>query len=400
MLHTTAGIGTYSGDGSTVNASRWGKFKQKISQTLDSGFATTFDSHVIAGYRFLMRYYGEGDRIYIFGFSRGAFTARFLARMISQVGLLSRGNEEMVPFAYKIYQDYEMGVYDDYRERKKAEQNGKEPSKDTNPKITYIKNFKTTFCRHEHPKGEVHSDVESGIKVHFLGLFDTVNSVGTFDIPWSKQVILPMVGGTAEHVRHAVAIDERRVKFKAALLAQDKKDEAHQTEDIKEVWFPGNHGDVGGGWPAVDPKIANEKKSFWQKIVDIFVAETDIDPCEDVRDDHFQQSDIALKWMIDELDGIPGDQLEWDMKRKEGFLKYYKMRREQAISSKLHDTMEYGGGSSFAMTFFWKFMGTLTLLNFPALPARYLTFRSRVPPFHQALGVHERHLEIYRLPLK
>ena len=42
-----------------------------------------------------MRYYKPGDRIYIFGFSRGAFTARFLARMIAEVGLLSKGNEEM-----------------------------------------------------------------------------------------------------------------------------------------------------------------------------------------------------------------------------------------------------------------------------------------------------------------
>ena len=45
----------------------------------------------------------QGDRIYIFGFSRGAFIARFLARFISQVGLLSRGNEQLVPFAYSNF---------------------------------------------------------------------------------------------------------------------------------------------------------------------------------------------------------------------------------------------------------------------------------------------------------
>ena len=55
------------------------------------------------GYRFLMRFYRSGDCIYIFGFSRGAFTARFLARMVSEIGLLSAGNEELVPFAYKNY---------------------------------------------------------------------------------------------------------------------------------------------------------------------------------------------------------------------------------------------------------------------------------------------------------
>jgi uncharacterized protein (DUF2235 family) len=46
-----------------------------------------------------MRYYKPGDLIYIFGFSRGAFTARFLAQMITEIGLLSKGNEEMVSIA-------------------------------------------------------------------------------------------------------------------------------------------------------------------------------------------------------------------------------------------------------------------------------------------------------------
>lgn len=70
---------------------------------LDQAFAMTFHNHVLAGYRFLMRSYKPGDRIYLFGFSRGAFTARFLARMVSQIGLLCDGNDELAPFAYKIY---------------------------------------------------------------------------------------------------------------------------------------------------------------------------------------------------------------------------------------------------------------------------------------------------------
>jgi uncharacterized protein (DUF2235 family) len=55
------------------------------------------------GYKFLMEYYEEGDKIYIFGFSRGAFIARFLARMLSQIGLLSKGNEQLLPFAYSNF---------------------------------------------------------------------------------------------------------------------------------------------------------------------------------------------------------------------------------------------------------------------------------------------------------
>jgi len=55
----------------------------------------------MGGYKFLMRYYNVGDDIYLFGFSRGAYTARFLAEMLDHVGLLSAGNEEMARFAWK-----------------------------------------------------------------------------------------------------------------------------------------------------------------------------------------------------------------------------------------------------------------------------------------------------------
>ena len=120
-----------------------------------------------------MRYHEQGDKIFIFGFSRGAFTARFLARMISTIGLLSKGNEEMVPFAYRAYQEYEMGIG---------------PHKTAKEHEKYMQNFKNTFCR-------------KGSKVHFLGLFDTVNSVGYFDNPFAKKTYLPSVRKTATHVR-------------------------------------------------------------------------------------------------------------------------------------------------------------------------------------------------------
>ena len=344
---TIAGIGTYTGDGSSVNQSWWGKTKSSFASTIDEGIATTFDSHVIAGYRFLMRYYGRGDPIYIFGFSRGAFTARFLARMVSQVGLLSMGNEEMVPFAYRTYQNYELGLPTDQEaEERKA----------------YIDSFKSTFCRHEHSEGEEHSEDEAGIKVHFLGLFDTVNSVGTLEVPFKTKVPPPKVHGTAEHVRHAVAIDERRVKFKAALLQQDL-DKMESVEDIKEVWFPGNHGDIGGGWPADTPKTIKQRKTFWGRLKAGWRTWRMGRPTTNKEDDVFQLSDIALKWMMDELDHLPGntngkgDRLEWHAKEKDSFMRRFYRQRPQAIQSPLHDTMVFAGGSSLGKVIFWNFMG-------------------------------------------
>ena len=140
---------------------------------MDLGLGTSFDQHVMSGYRFIMRYHNEHDKIFIFGFSRGAFTARFLARMISSIGLLSKGNEEMVPFAYRTYQEHVMGTgrFKDEDEAKK-----------------YMESFKTTFCR-------------AKARVHFLGLFDTVASVSYFDNPFAKKKYLPKVAETATHVR-------------------------------------------------------------------------------------------------------------------------------------------------------------------------------------------------------
>lgn len=54
-----------------------------------------------------MRYYAPGDDIYFFGFSRGAYTARFLAEMLDHVGLVSQGNEEMIMFAWKTFSNWQ-----------------------------------------------------------------------------------------------------------------------------------------------------------------------------------------------------------------------------------------------------------------------------------------------------
>jgi uncharacterized protein (DUF2235 family) len=83
------------------------RFLARVQATLDQAIGSSFVDHVTSGYRFLMRYYSPGDSVYIFGFSRGAYTARFLAEMVHTVGLLSRGNEEMVGFAWKTFAEFQ-----------------------------------------------------------------------------------------------------------------------------------------------------------------------------------------------------------------------------------------------------------------------------------------------------
>lgn len=129
---------------------------------MDQAIGTTFEYHVSAGYKFLMRFYSPGDAIYIFGFSRGAYTARFLAEMINVIGLLSQGNEDMIRFAFQSFSEVQ-------RNRGKINKSTKERDQER-----YLEHFKRTFCRRD-------------VKVYFLGLFDCVNSVGQFDVPFRRQ---------------------------------------------------------------------------------------------------------------------------------------------------------------------------------------------------------------------
>ena len=69
----------------------------------DSAVGTSFDQHVVGGYKFLMQYYEAGDDIYMFGFSRGSYTVKFLSEMVDWVGLITSGNEEMIQFAWRTF---------------------------------------------------------------------------------------------------------------------------------------------------------------------------------------------------------------------------------------------------------------------------------------------------------
>lgn len=251
-----AGIGTY---GST------GGLSKGFSAAMDMAVGSGLGLHVRDAYHFLMHTYKEGDKICIFGFSRGAYTARCLAGMIHKVGLLPPRNVQQIPFAYEFY------------------------TNDTAEGWTQSEDFKRTFC--------------IDVCVYFLGCFDSVASVGF--IP--RQLPLSSTPSSqVRYFRHAMALDERRAKFKicrhqtktwddiekssspvetnirsANSKEQDQplkyspsakygKDNhpnitdeeyeslTHQSDtfqtDVLEVWFAGAHADVGGGAVANDER--------------------------------------------------------------------------------------------------------------------------------------------------
>ena len=176
----------------------------------DSAVGSSFDQHVVGGYRFLMRFYNPGDEIYMFGFSRGAYIARFLAEMLDYIGLLSHGNEEMVKFAWKAFAEWQSRPEPTGSEDERAEVEAEKEKM-----YKFMKGFRETFSR---PVG----------RIRFLGLFDTVNSVPRFETAWMQRSRFPYTArSSAKVIRHAVSIDERRAKFRQDLMYQARPQTKH-----------------------------------------------------------------------------------------------------------------------------------------------------------------------------
>ncbi|KAL2753262.1 hypothetical protein ACRALDRAFT_1065407 [Sodiomyces alcalophilus JCM 7366] len=192
------GIGTYVVSDSLSHTGLKAKVTSWYQMAKDSAVGSSFDQHVVGGYRFLMKYCSPGDEIYMFGFSRGAYVARFLAEMLDHVGLLAHGNEEMVIFAWNAFSQWQC-------RRSNSTPKGKEEKRKM---WKFLKGFRETFSR--------------PIKrVRFLGLFDTVNSVPRFETAWMQRSKFPFTArSSAKVVRHAVSIDERRAKFRQDLMYQ------------------------------------------------------------------------------------------------------------------------------------------------------------------------------------
>ncbi|ORY68275.1 uncharacterized protein BCR38DRAFT_335461 [Pseudomassariella vexata] len=314
------GIGTYGKDGSLSSASTLaGGFRASIVSAVDQAIGTSFVDHLLAGYKFLMKHYCEGDQLYIFGFSRGAYTARFLAEMIHDLGLLSQGNEEMIHFAWETYSAYQ-----------RCEKNPVKNTKEQKHLLSYMKKFSHTFCR-------------SGVLVHFLGLFDCVNSVGQFEVPLFRITSPYLASAPARHIRHAVSIHEQRVKFKPALFLTDPDFRDEHNKTLKELWFAGDHSDVGGGWS-------------------IEVGEMGL------------LSDKPLQWMLEEVQNIPDTPVKLTFRRNyEKFLGHRETKDYRPsnifgwiiwalgwlIMPKFrpaetpHHSLTIGAGSSVVKTLFW-----------------------------------------------
>lgn len=204
------GVGTFSVRPSLTSVAR------DAQRVAGLAFGYGFRQNVAEAYTFLVEHYQKGDRIWITGFSRGAYAARVVAALVKAYGVARPGTEHLIPY---MLRGLEMPMTpDDHRE------------------VNQLRKV---------------AGGRRGTPVHFLGLWDTVSSVAWNFDPFSCCYVSK--NDAVTHVRHAVSLDERRAFFRTNLFTPTGE------QDVKEVWFSGVHSDVGGGYPDASlSKIALE----------------------------------------------------------------------------------------------------------------------------------------------
>jgi uncharacterized protein (DUF2235 family) len=213
------GVGTMGAQNALTEAGKiWTQFK-------GLAFGYGLSANITDAYRYLMQTFEPDDRIFIFGFSRGAYTARALCGMLQMFGLLAPGADGQVPYAMRLFKHRDRALFSGLHAH--------------TSKFAVARGFKATFCR--------------DCKPYFLGLWDTVSSVGWFFDPIGlKPGGLPYTYslGDVSIIRHALSIDERRAFFRPNLV-QDQPE-----RNIKQVWFAGVHSDVGGSYPEAESGLS------------------------------------------------------------------------------------------------------------------------------------------------
>lgn len=252
-------------------ASNISKFADKLVQLLGGGFGRGLDRKVEGAYRFLVLNYEPDDEIFVFGFSRGAYTARSLCGLIRKCGILRRDSFDKVPQALTIYRDKrhpnDATVVEFRQNYSQPRSAGKEDDRWVKQKID-----KDTDVR---ASAALSKDTVS-YRMMYLGLWDTVGSMGIPEKFWFSRLFNRQyqfhdtrLSSLIKSARHAVAIEENRNAFDTAPVENIHELNAgwsnwsgwdvntpgsarfvpYNHRPYQQVWFPGDHGAVGGGNP-------------------------------------------------------------------------------------------------------------------------------------------------------
>ena len=185
--------------------------------------------NIMDAYRYIVQNFTPGTDLYLFGFSRGAYTVRSLCGLINNCGILKRPDARLIQQAV-----------DHYKKTGDA-------WKPSGAKSVAFRNA------HSHESREI----------RFVGAWDTVGALG---VPFSLMGLFDRkdefydtkLGSNVRIARHALAIDERREDFEPTLW------EPRDKLDLQQVWFAGSHSDIGGGYPADDQGLlASDSALEW-----------------------------------------------------------------------------------------------------------------------------------------
>ncbi len=232
LLYYDPGVGNA---GELPEATYVDQLRQTYDRITSLAFGSGIYENIAEAYRFLMRHWQPGDEIYLYGFSRGAFTARSLGGLVTQFGILRLEMEAMVPTLLYLY----------FLDREK---------------------FQASYAQMKAQITQLFTnEAASKASVWFVGVWDTVESVGA-PAPFMQRKIsaTPTIAGKRfHHVRHALALDEFRDKFKPRLyFIEAGYDYAAHQQSIKQEWFNGCHGDVGGSFDNHEAGLSQQAFSW------------------------------------------------------------------------------------------------------------------------------------------
>ncbi|ORX96874.1 peptidoglycan binding domain-containing protein [Basidiobolus meristosporus CBS 931.73] len=249
IVYYQSGVGT--GSLTHVDKARQGAFGDSLAE------------NVCEAYNFLANNWGPGDEIFLFGFSRGAYTARSLAGFICQVGLLT---PLLMDHFFEVYSIYKSRGDLTFEETAWAQgeliagELGTVPPQQGAPRPSY--GTRLSYLRkaaHEH------------VKIKVVGVWDTVGSLRGFN--WfgqageDKHFHSTKLNPKIENAFQALALDETRGNFPPTLWYLDSSccnEDGTTSVNLKQCWFPGYHSDVGGqGKGSADTSSVDEIAFSW-----------------------------------------------------------------------------------------------------------------------------------------
>lgn len=218
VVYYDPGVGTAN----TFPSSNWhAQLRRQVHLFAGLALGSGVFENIAEAYEFLVRNYQKGDRIYLFGFSRGAFTARAVGGMVNMYGLIAPHGLAMVQLMVANY----------FAEAPGRSEHAK--------KLSFASDIQGNFTFGRTPL------------IHFTGVWDTVDTIGSGLIGGVRITNTPDFHAKRfAHVRHAVSIHESRCKYRPRLYQDPVFSDVEKTHrSFKEHWFAGAHSDIGGSYP-------------------------------------------------------------------------------------------------------------------------------------------------------